>query len=616
MPDNPNNKPSTTVTPAPTTGNSASLSSSLSSVGNIAGSLFNESTAKSTQKTSQNTQTSGKTTVNNQIPKNKSLVEGYSQLDSKTDAFQVFNSKERFQIDLYLAPNFLNNSNRFSTKSAILLKWLTDVKQLFIHEKLFQFGITGGAVVLDNNGNLTHLLDQFISYDLVIDICQQINDAKNILRYEPYIMSIVGVEELEQQPGGAKLLQLKFEDIISAEAKRHSIGTLLKFHNDLKNTASFPELYTIIYRYLTDFIYENSGGQFTYGKDIKFNHYKENDVTSIIKMIFDTIEPSKSIYDLITEINKYACIAIYPDNTVTQNFEMIGDVMVPLFFREEYPDMLNYYYKLHKEQPENFKQKRGNTEALFVPRPFTLRSFYAPFVAAFQGKDEIVFESFTTSVTNDQKINIMTLNGSNTLPIKNLQTLSSNSNLTATRWKNVSFISSNAQGGANRLVYFNWIYEFFNQAFLRNKLDKDTIKLSNVVPNFYLSHQGNEQLSNDQDLAERNSNIILIRNEKDDPLKEILMQIGKCIASLVFLNNLYSFEVQGNLLRRPNEVVNLYTPQQDAKLSPSQPIRTDLMRSNNVMLYVTEVIHNFNNNMFTDKVICNRIYEQVPAVGK
>lgn len=597
----------------PTENKSTTTNSSSSSSSSSTSSSSSNSTKSSSSSSSSTTTSSSGMISKEGVPAVDSLIDGYSKLDNRKDAFQTFNAKEQYQIDIYLVPNFLNDSSRFTNASAIYLKWLSDVKQLSLRERLFQFGMSGSAVVVDNFGNLSHVLEQFITYDFVIDIMLKVND-KATMRFEPYIMSIVSIEELDWKNDGSRTLEIKFEDILTAEAKRHSIGTLLKYNTDLKKTPSFPELYEKIYNYLSNLIYENTNHAMTYGKKVKFKKYEANDVSSLVKIIFDNIDPAKSIYDLLMAINKSACIAIHPDSSVTKGFEMIGDVLTPLFFQEEYPDLINYYYQIHMEpELEDFKTKRGGGEDIYIPRPFTTRSFYSPFVGAFIGKNGIVFESFTTSDTKDTEASIVTLTGSDPMPIRNFQSLTTNSNYTINRWKNIAFISSNPHGGSNRLVFFNWIFEFFNQAFLQNKLNKTNIKLSNVLPNFYLAHQGNDTLLNDKDLSEKNTNIIMLQNEKDDPKQEILMQVGKSMASLVFLNNLYSFEVEGNMFRRPNEIVNVYTPHSTKAVAASQPIRTDLMRTDNVMLYVSEVVHNFDTNTFYDKLICNRIYEQIPA---
>lgn len=538
------------------------------------------------------------------------LNEGYCLLDNGLNAYQLFNSRENFQINCFFVPNFLTGADRFNKEKAFYLQWGKDVLELTIEDQLFSFGVSGSMKISDTLGSLSYFLEQFVSYDLVINIIQKISDTQTI-RYEPYIMSVVNIQEIGQANSATKILHIDFEDIISAEAKKHSIGSLMKFDNSLKKSNSFPEAFKKIYDYLCANISKNSGDKIKYGKEIKFNIYKNANQNSLLEPIFDDLSPDTSIYDALVELSKYACVDLEIDKNLTNDFEMIGNVLMPVFFKEEYPDIQNYYYVMENEKREDLKGVSTNKEGIFVPRPFTLRNFYMPFQNGFNVDSKVVFESFTTSVTDENDTSkISTINGKNPSPISNIQVLSSNSDLNKKRWKNIAFISSNPNGGNNKLVFFNWIYEFFNKVFLNGKLNQENIRMSNVTPGFYLAAQGNEDMLNDRNLAERNSNIIMIRNEKADPLNEILMQIGKSIASLVFLNNMYSFEVEGSMLRRPNEIINLYTPHGN-EILPTHVLHTDFINSNNVILYATSVTHTFKGNTFIDKIICNRIYEQL-----
>lgn len=540
----------------------------------------------------------------------QSLCEGYCLLDNGLNAYQLFNNRENIQINCFLVPNFLTGSDRFNRDKAYYLQWGRDVLDLTIEDKLFSFGTTGSMKISDTLGNLSYLLEQFVNFDLVINIIQKLSDTQ-IMRFEPYVMSIVNIQEIARPNPNTKILSLDFEDIITSEAKKHSLGSLLKFDNTIKQAKSFPEVFKKIFDYLSENFKKNTQEKIVYGKNIRFNNYEETDQNSLLEPIFDELSPDASIYDTLIALSKSACVDVKLEENLTNDFEMIGDVLMPVFFKEEYPDIQNFYYRAKNEEEEELQNVPTNQEGIFIPRPFTLRNFYMPFEFGFADTTKVVFESFTTAIQDKKKnYDITTINGENPLPVKNIQSLTSNSNYNTNRWKNISFVSCNPNGGTNRLVFFNWIYEFFNRVFLKGKLSQENVRVSNVTPGFYLSAQGNNEMLNDKDLAERNSNIILIKNEKADPINEILMQIGKSIASLVFLNNMYSFEVEGNLLRRPNELINLYTPYQDGLLQV-QNMRTDFLRSDNVILYATSVIHNFSGNTFTDTIICNRVYEQV-----
>lgn len=539
----------------------------------------------------------------------KSLCEGYCLLDNGLNAYQLFNNRENYQVNCFFVPNFLTGSDRFSINKAFYAQWGKDVVELTINDQLFSFGTSGSMEIKDVLGNWSYLLEQFLSYDLVINIIQKI-DAQKIMRFEPFVMRIISIQEVDRPDSNTKILHIEFEDIVSSEAKKHSLGSLMKFDNSIKKSNSFPDVFKRIFTYLSDNISKNAGGKIVYGKNIRFNNYKNANQNSLLEPIFDKLPPDTTIYDTLTELSRFACVDVEIEKSLTTDFEMIGNVLMPVFFKEEFPDIQNYYYILGNEEGEKFNEVTSNKEGIFIPRPFTLRNFYMPFKNGFNSDKKIVFESFTTAQNQEDNSKIATINGSNPMPIRNIQSLTSNMDLNTKRWKNIAFISSSPKGGSNRLVFFNWIYQFFNRVFLKGKLNYENIRLSNVTPDFYLSQQNNEEMLNDRELAERNSNIILIKNEKADPLNEILMEIGKSIASLVFLNNMYSFEVEGSMLRRPNEIINLYTPHNEELLSTAS-IHTDFMKSDNVLLYATSVSHTFNGNTFTDKIICNRIYEQI-----
>lgn len=547
----------------------------------------------------------------------ESLFYGYAKLDEGLDKFYTFNGNEQYKINAFIVPAFVLDSDRFAKNSnKILLEYGKDILNLSLYDALFSIGIRGEMTVLDNGGNLSFILRQFISYELVISIVQKVKEGVQNIRYEPYIMNITNVEPVSI-PGTKKVqLKISFEDLITSTAKKTSMATFLKENPSFRETKNFPDAFNSVLEYIKGIISFNNGGRFEYNKGLKFNKYTSaSDVNSIIEPIVDELELDATLYDLLIALTKYGCIDIKPDGALIGQLETIGDVLVPLFCREEYSDIQNYYYSRYSEEDEEVSAAFTD---IYVPRPFSLRNFYMPFENGFNPANKISFETFTTTIVSDQqKLLSNSIMGIEPTSIKKYEFVSANTDLILKHWRNLSFISSSANGGSNRLVYFNWIYEYFNRGLLQMLPGSENIVVSNVLPSFYGAELSDENIKSDKSLSEKNSSIILIRNEKADPVKEILMHMGKSVASLVFLNNIYSFEVKGNLLRRPNEIINLYTATEDKNASGEKDyeqsfnVDTDLTRSKNVKLYVNTVIHSFSGNTYNNKIICSQIYEKV-----
>lgn len=537
------------------------------------------------------------------------LFEGYMSLDTQgRESFTTFEGGTEYQINCFLIPAFITDDSRFSREKGLYLQWDRDVLELNIYDVLYNFGISGDLTVMDNNNSVSYALEQFVSYDLVINITQKITQNSPYLKYEPYILNIINVEPISNPGGQAKMLKVYFEDMLSSTAKKTTLGTFLKMNPDFKNTKSFPEAFKIIIDYLQNIIMRNNADNHEYKKELKFDTmYQDCDEQSIIETIIDNLEQDVSMYEVIEALAHDACIPIKPESQAVGNFESIGDLLVPMFCREEYTDAQNYYYQVYGVDADDMTNV-SDSSGYYLHRPFAFRNFYMPFENAFGRENGPIYESFSVATGSDDS-NEVTINGICNIPIDAFEAVTANLDLTAKRWKNLAFISSGANGGSSRLVFFRWFYEYYNQIFLNGQLNDPTTKISNVLPPFFVAGLNNPDMFDDKDLQERNSNVILIRNEKSDPVKEILMQIGKSIASLVLLNNSYSFITQGNLLRRPNEIINLYMPNDGNEDSPT-PIRTDFAMSKNIMLYVTAVIHSFSGTNYKNKIVCNRIYEK------
>jgi hypothetical protein len=103
--------------------------------------------------------------------------------------------------------------------------------------------------------------------------------------------------------------------------------------------------------------------------------------------------------------------------------------------------------------------------------------------------------------------------------------------------------------------------------------------------------------------------------------------MGKNISSFVLLNDMYSFTLDGDIMRRPNEIVKLCSQGSNFNLADNfashmlgaidhavsmLPIHTDMIGSNNIYAYVKQVTHKFEGNNYTNVMYCCKVCEYAP----
>lgn len=551
------------------------------------------------------------------------LSERYAQMVSSVDDFIQFSNGETISVGCYLVPNDITTLDRFDIENSIVLHYNKDIKELKIESGLYQFGTSGLMILEDDSSRLSFLIEDYNLYHFVIVLRLKLNETK-VVKIEPYIMHITSVEPISPPNQKNKRIMVRFADIISYEAGCHQFASLLKFNPAYKETSSYSIAFRTAIEYILDVIKQNTNGRFEYRKQFKFNEQYEGNDKDIIFNTMSTIKPTDSIYTLLQRLTLDACVAIKPNSSITNNFEMVGDIRIPMFCKEECISLLEPYYAKFGGDTSNLHANDEKT-SLLLYRPFTFRNFYMPFNLAFD--NNIIFEAFNADQNSSSYIT-NTMNGNWETPITAVDVLPTNAKHVSNRWKNMIFISSGSDGAKNRLVFFNWLYEFFNQAFLGGNLNTQKDKFSNIIPPFYSVEKsrnsndyvntlqsllgGNQKKMSDDEFklfSEKNSNIFLIKNEHGDMVTQMLAEMGKTIASFVFLNTMYEITTRGNLFRRPNEIINICKGDEKHE-ETNVSLFTDYKISDHIYLYVTKVSHYFHGLDFDDIVTCNRIYER------
>lgn len=258
------------------------------------------------------------------------------------------------------------------------------------------------------------------------------------------------------------------------------------------------------------------------------------------------------------------------------------------------------------------QQTKTNKKVLM--RQMTMRDFYMPFCLAF-GNDTpdeygVIYEIYNP---NEHDISSYgTINGVyNNKSLYNMTYTPMQLHTVADKWKNVVFIdcSSDGSGGSSTLIFFSWFYDYYNQVFLNSKKKKYK---TNVSPDFYtvsknekIGHAKKMQPTFDSLFDEYNA--CTYATQTDDTVGECLRHMGKNIASFILLNDIYTFNMDGNMLRRPNEIVRLGVDKRNDGSKNMLEIATDILQNPFVMLYIRQVTHIFTPTNYQNKLDCCKI---------
>lgn len=262
---------------------------------------------------------------------------------------------------------------------------------------------------------------------------------------------------------------------------------------------------------------------------------------------------------------------------------------------------------------KTFYMEYGDGKVLM--RQVTMRDMFMPFFLAF-GDDKYygVYDHITPNQNKQEDLELSVLNQIYQKNVRAIQFDPIDMNKVRRIWKNMVFIdcSSEGTGGNSTLIFFDWIYQYFSHVFL-NKNKRGYV--SNIIPTFYVVARSNNigtaaSEGNSFDSLFDEYNAYTIATETEDTVNECLRMIGKNVASFVLLNDVYTYTIEGDILRRPNEIVKMNFNLQD-DTQTSLTIGTDLSGDSTLLMYMRKVIHDFSGNEYTNIVSACKICEYV-----
>jgi hypothetical protein len=142
---------------------------------------------------------------------------------------------------------------------------------------------------------------------------------------------------------------------MTAILRTHSIASVIKFNKTIVDSQSYKDVFSIILDYIKCYLKVNSNNTIDFKKDLlygsnvlfggnKLNGNDEGNVmTDLIKNSFGKINRRATIYEAMVQLMQDCVTTLKVPNMFAEQFESIGDVLIPFFFKEEYPDKYRMY---------------------------------------------------------------------------------------------------------------------------------------------------------------------------------------------------------------------------------------------------------------------------------
>jgi hypothetical protein len=380
---------------------------------------------------------------------------------------------------------------------------------------------------------------------------------------------------------------------------------------------------------------------------------ENEDMSELVKASFARMPQDSTILEAIRILQQDCGRTLKTPKSFAQIYQTAGDLIVPFFFKEEYQVMMPHYGMVWME-PESesttnlvsdtfknllkgkfseaaedaktlvrklFSQKMtvnknyGGKETQLIYRNMTMRDIYMPFFLAFADKknkssnstENYIFESINPEV--DEKNNYTDYELSFKTPpgyrhdviIQGIQSFPYDADVVRKKWKNIVFVDT-VNSTTSVLIFLRWFYNYFCSVFLNNNMSGMVQFFPNLLPSFLAktSNYGVGEATGEGTTFNalydsHNSNIFICRTS--DSRNEALREMGKNIASFVISNNRYILKMDGDIFRRPNEIIKF--TQFSGKHSAISALNSVLTGSFNITgdpytyLYVTDVKHVF-----------------------
>ena len=494
----------------------------------------------------------------------------------------------RIGICLYNMGSIINELG-----NPLVLKYNKDVTAFKISTNIVSFGsqCVMQLALMDETANI--IKSQLSDLMCVITIMQCTNnitsgEAQTIERslvYQPYVFMVEAFEDGNPTNTTEKIYEMKLLDYNSYLLKNSSYGNLREKFPDIANSQNFTEVYKKIINFLTEKKAALFNG-FKFTDIIEFASLDDSVIPDMVKMVLTPFfeENSRSLYDLLCILqNKATIVSKNPSNfSTTFNGEApFSDPMSTLFLFEEFTDLEGSYYAINNTAPENsitpaeisYSLNGTSGVGFYIPRKFFLRSLRLPFELAFNDNTCTLFEIINPKKDADGKMTeedalipkpVLGYADDN---YRDCASHGMDGGLCSKHWQNVAVMYDANGGGNSYIIYFNWLYEYFNFSHLNfeKNIFASKIKtpfLMSVEP-AYLAKQRHaaNTISSMEDFTKYNAATIDAKTINRE--QESSFIIAEKLKACVLANECYTFDINGKMYRRLNEIIKVNIPKGD-----------------------------------------------------
>lgn len=550
----------------------------------------------------------------------------------------AFNDGIKRKIDCF----FLDKAS-FSSAGTYHLNYGKEVSGFKISQNISSYGFTGTVDIKDISGSVSTFIDYAANFYFVINIFEVIESTDNNIKalgetptekgymFQPYIFEIEDSDLLSPDGEKTKLFRLSLVDMVSATLKKVCYGNLLLQYPNFITSANFVDLYKTLLEYANLIINFNLNKKFKIDTHIFFVDDVTDSITDFLKeVILKDLPIDMNCYELLNLIYKKAAREIEPPADFAG--EKVGNILLPLLLMDELEDTSFHYrnyFNRDKDikitKPVSFNSISYNTSGTLIKRGFYAKCIAMPFEMAFNEGKSLIFENINPQ--QDAKKNVVEkekiFNPSNGFvfsPLKDTIEVPPQNGTVGLACKNLALLSDTVGGSNNMLVYFNWIYEFFKSAFLKDKGNSLKSELGGDIkpvldPHFLLMQKNKLDGGDAEAFAKINANTIVLKSQ--DSTKEALYYVGRAIKTYIMLNSLFGFKIKGSYFRHPGEIIKLNSPIQKSEDEGSTSAMGGIEAMNNgfVLAYMTSVTHIAKGNEFEDLIYASKICK-IDALSK